>query len=573
MFYKKLPSLNLLVISISFAFMHNSAVANNVIVDAGKSANTTVSKNGDGSETIYIDKANDIRLSVNYFEQFNVGKKGVNIDNSEVKAKVILNEVTSKKTSSLKGKISVLGQNAELIIANPNGIDCYGCQFSGSDKVMLISGKLDSITGKKIYLSDGYVNLKNVNNFNEEQTINVFSNRINILGKNKIPVFNVINGYETVSFVDYVWKGEQEKVLSKANQEGISILENNSLKTDLFSLQGGILNLNGNLITKKINIIRNKEINANEKSIFGIINNENKFRAYNELDLMFMLASMKLDFIDKDAKKSAEIALELELELQALELEVLEEKIMELELDNIYKDKINELRELATEARTFADQQQAEYNKIQSAVLKIDEAKQAEKTKLEAEGKEIGSALQYIESDNINFKGKLAIINSEVLFNAKNINVDIDKKISYVRNSGVSFNAHQDNNYSGRFGLRNSSIRFLGYRNIPMVDGNDDNSLYKNKLNNINLNKLSIFGFGQIFAHGDSINITDVKFKEKLLDDGLSKTYIDLIADNEINIKGQFKTSLINKYSLFKFASKITENDKVIFDINPHKTK
>ncbi len=571
MFYKKLPSLNLLVISISFAFMHNSAVANNVIVDAGKSANTTVSKNGDGSETIYIDKANDIRLSVNYFEQFNVGKKGVNIDNSEVKAKVILNEVTSKKTSSLKGKISVLGQNAELIIANPNGIDCYGCQFSGSDKVMLISGKLDSITGKKIYLSDGYVNLKNVNNFNEEQTINVFSNRINILGKNKIPVFNVINGYETVSFVDYVWKGEQEKVLSKANQEGISILENNSLKTDLFSLQGGIFNLDGHLITKKINIIRNKEINANEKSVFGIINKKNEFRAYNELDLMFMLASMKLGFIDKDAKKSAEIALELELE--ALELEVLEEKIMELELDNIYKDKINELRELATEARRVADQQQAEYNKIQSAVLKIDEAKQAEKTKLETEGKEIGSALQYIESDNINFKGKLAIINSEVLFNAKNINIDIDKKISYARNSGVSFNAHQDNNYSGRFGLRNSSIRFLGYRNIPMVDGNDDNSLYKNKLNNINLNKLSIFGFGQVFAHGDSINITDVKFKEKLLDDGLSKTYIDLIADNEINIKGQFKTSLINKYSLFKFASKITENDKVIFDINPHKTK
>ncbi|MBS3831230.1 two-partner secretion domain-containing protein [Proteus mirabilis] len=571
MFYKKLPSLNLLVISISFAFMHNSAVANNVIVDAGKSANTTVSKNGDGSETIYIDKANDIHLSVNYFEQFNVGKKGVNIDNSEVKAKVILNEVTSKKTSSLKGKISVLGQNAELIIANPNGIDCYGCQFSGSDKVMLISGKLDSITGKKIYLSDGYVNLKNVNNFNEEQTINVFSNRINILGKNKIPVFNVINGYETVSFVDNDWKGDQGKELSKDNQEGLSILENSSLKTDLFSLQGGIFNLDGDLITKKINIIRNKEINANEKSVFGIINKKNEFRAYNELDLMFMLASMKLGFIDKDAKKSAEIALELELE--ALELEVLEEKIMELELDNIYKDKINELRELATEARRFADQQQAEYNKIQSAVLKIDEAKQAEKIKLEAEGKEVGSELQYIESDNINFKGKLAIINSEVLFNAKNINVDIDKTISYVRNSGVSFNAHQDNNYSGRFGLRNSSIRFLGYRNIPMVDGNDDNSLYKNKLNNINLNKLSIFGFGQIFAHGDSINITDVKFKEKLLDDGLSKTYIDLIADNEINIKGQFKTSLINKYSLFKFASKITENHKVIFDINPHKTK
>lgn len=571
MFYKKLPSLNLLVISISFAFMHNSAVANNVIVDAGKSANTTVSKNGDGSETISINKANDMNLSVNYFEQFNVGKKGVNIDNSEAKAKVILNEVTSKKTSSLKGKISVLGQNAELIIANPNGIDCYGCQFSGSDKVMLISGKLDSINGDKFYLSDGYVNLKNVNNSNEKQIINVFSNRINILGKNKIPLFNVINGYETVSFVDYVWKGEQEKGLSKDNKEGLSILENSSLKTDFFSLQGGVFNLDGKLITNKINIIRNKEFNANEKSVIGIINKENEFREYNKVELLSMLASMKLNFLEKDAKKSDEIASELELELEALE--ALEEKIIELVPDNIYKNKLKELTELATEARGIADQQQAEYNKIQSAVLKIDEAKEAEKIKLEAEGKEIGSALQYIESDNINFKGKLAIINSEVLFNAGNINVDIDKTISYFRNSDVAFNTHQDNNYSGKFSLMNSSIRFLGYRNIPIGDGNDDNNLDKNKLNNINLNKLSIFGFGQIFAHGDNINITDVKFKEKLLDDGLSKTYIDLIADNEINIKGQFKTSLINEYSLFKFASKITENDKVIFDINPHKIK
>ncbi len=570
MFYKKSLSLNLLFISISFVFIHNSAIANNVIVDVAKSKNTIVSRNGDGSETISINKANDIRLSVNYFEQFNVGKEGVNIDNSEAKAKVILSEVTSKKTSSLEGKISVLGQNADLIIANPNGIDCYGCQFSGSDKVMLISGKLDSINGDKFYLSDGYVNLKNVNNSNEKQIINVFSNRINILGKNKIPLFNVINGYETVSFV---WKGEQEKGLSKDNKEGLSILDNSSLKTDFFSLQGGVFNLDGKLITNKINIIRNKEINANEKSVIGIINKENEFREYNKVELLSMLASMKLNFLEKDAKKSDEIASELELELEALE--ALEEKIIELDPDNIYKNKLKELTELATEARGIADQQQAEYNKIQNAVFKIDKAKQEEKSKLDAKGKEIGSAFQYIESDNINFKGKLAIINSEVLFNARNIDVDIDKTktTSYFRNSDVAFNTHQDNNYSGKFGLMNSSIRFLGYRNIPIGDGNDDNNLDKNKLNDINLNKLSMFGFGQIFAHGDNINITDVKFKENLSDNGLSESYIDLIADNEINITGQFKPSLIDKYNLFKFANKITENDKVIFDINPHKIK
>ena len=280
---------------------------------------------------------------------------------------------------------------------------------------------------------------------------------------------------------------------------------------------------------------------------------------------------MKLNFLEKDAKKSDGIALALELE--ALKLEELEDKIIESDPNNIYK--IKELRELATEARGIADQQQAEYNKIQNAVFKIDKAKQEEKRKLDAKGKEIGSAFQYIESDNIKFKGKLAIINSEVLFNARNIDVDIDKTktTSYFRNSDVAFNTHQDNNYSGKFGLMNSSIRFLGYRNIPIGDGNDDNNLDKNKLNDINLNKLSMLGFGQIFAHGDNINITDVKFKENLSDNGLSQSYIDLIADNEINIKGQFKPSLIGKYNLFKFANKITENDKVIFDINPHKIK
>ena len=179
--------------------------------------------------------------------------------------------------------------------------------------------------------------------------INFFSNRINILGKNKIPVFNVINGYETVSFVDYDWKGDQGKELSKDNQEGLSILENSSLKTDLFSLQGGIFNLDGDLITKKINIIRNKEINANEKSVFGIINKKNEFRAYNEVDLMFMLASMKLYFLEIDAKKSAEIA---------LELEALEEKIMELDPHFIHKNKLKKIRELATEARRGAGQQE-----------------------------------------------------------------------------------------------------------------------------------------------------------------------------------------------------------------------
>lgn len=68
-----------------------------------------------------------------------------------------------------------------------------------------------------------------------------------------------------------IGKVTKEKSYLKITKK-VSILENSSLKTDFFSLQGGIFNLDGDLITKKINIIRNKEINANEKSVFGIIN-------------------------------------------------------------------------------------------------------------------------------------------------------------------------------------------------------------------------------------------------------------------------------------------------------------
>ncbi len=566
MFYKKLPSLNILVISVSFAFMHNSALANNVIVDVAKSENTTVNKNKDGSEIIYIDNANDIRLSVNYFEQFNVGKEGVNIDNSEAKAKVILNEVTSKKTSLLEGKISILGQDAELIIANPNGIDCYGCQFSGSDKVMLIAGSLDSTNMDNFKLSGGSVNLKNVINLNEKQMINVFSNSINILGKNKIPLFNVVNGYERVSFVDYVWKGEQEKVLSKNNKkEGMSILENSSLKTDFFSLQGGAFNLDGKLVTKKINIIQNKEINGSEKAVLKIANEINSFREYNKAETVSILALMKLELLKEDANKLDKIA---------LELQDLKHHAIKLDPHGIHKN-TKEIIKTADKSRRVADQALEKIRDAENMLLSIDQVRQEEKTHLESNKKIIGSEKQYIESDNFNFKGKLAIINSEVDFNVRNINIDSDqtKVTSYFKNSDVLFNAHKDNHYSGKFGLINSDIKFLGNRNIQIGNNSKINELDKNKLNDINLNKLSMFGSGHVVVFGENVNLTDTKFKfrQQLSDPKLSENYIDLIASNEITIKGQFKPSLINKNNLFKYANKITENDKVIFNISTDK--
>ena len=42
-------------------------------------------------------------------------------------AKVILNEVNSANPSRLKGYVEVAGKKADVVIANPSGIQCDGC--------------------------------------------------------------------------------------------------------------------------------------------------------------------------------------------------------------------------------------------------------------------------------------------------------------------------------------------------------------------------------------------------------------------------------------------------------------
>ncbi|WP_375672344.1 filamentous hemagglutinin N-terminal domain-containing protein, partial [Bartonella sp. AA16SXTY] len=55
-------------------------------------------------------------------------------------AKVILNEVTSGKRSALNGPGEVFGKQADVIIANPNGISCDGCGFINTPHATLTTG-------------------------------------------------------------------------------------------------------------------------------------------------------------------------------------------------------------------------------------------------------------------------------------------------------------------------------------------------------------------------------------------------------------------------------------------------
>lgn len=99
-------------------------------------------------------------LSHNRFNQYNVGREGLILNNADGAvqtrlggviggnpnlaggaARRILNEVTGGSRSQLRGYTEVAGQGAQVIVANPNGITCNGCGFINTPRGTLTTGK------------------------------------------------------------------------------------------------------------------------------------------------------------------------------------------------------------------------------------------------------------------------------------------------------------------------------------------------------------------------------------------------------------------------------------------------
>lgn len=120
---------------------------------------------------VNIRSINEHGVSRNQFGQFDIDNKGVVLNNSffntnsllagkidgnfwlaNGSAKTIVNEIYHAHPTVLNGKIEVAGQPANIIIANPNGLNINGAEFINAHQQILTTGTVDYQQGQPTHI-------------------------------------------------------------------------------------------------------------------------------------------------------------------------------------------------------------------------------------------------------------------------------------------------------------------------------------------------------------------------------------------------------------------------------------
>ena len=160
-----------LMLALGFVFLVPSVHAEDMAIRADKSSpgnqQPTVLQTANGLPQVNIQTPSAGGVSRNQYSQFDVAEKGAVLNNARKaaqtqmagwvqgnpnlargEAKVILNEVNSANPSRLKGYVEVAGKKADVVIANPSGIQCDGCGVINEGRTTLTTGKAEVENGE-----------------------------------------------------------------------------------------------------------------------------------------------------------------------------------------------------------------------------------------------------------------------------------------------------------------------------------------------------------------------------------------------------------------------------------------
>ncbi|TNH10526.1 filamentous hemagglutinin N-terminal domain-containing protein, partial [Testudinibacter sp. TR-2022] len=147
-----------------------TASANDMQIRADQSApkneQAIILQTANGVPQVNIQTPSAQGVSKNSYSQFDVANQGAILNNSRTnaqtqqggwvqgnpylatgEARVIVNQVNSADLSRLHGYVEVAGQRAEVIIANPSGIECQGCGTINANRTTLTTGKVELENG------------------------------------------------------------------------------------------------------------------------------------------------------------------------------------------------------------------------------------------------------------------------------------------------------------------------------------------------------------------------------------------------------------------------------------------
>ena len=177
---------------------------------------------GNGVPVVNIQTPSAAGVSRNTYSQFDVDRQGVVLNNAKNPvqtqqagwiaanpmlaggtARVILNEVNSSNPSLLRGYVEVGGSRAQVVIANPSGIQCDGCGFINANRATLTTGTANLDAGGNLtgYRVRGGIVMIGSGGMDASDTdyTDILARTVQLQGSVKASALNLVAGANDIS--------------------------------------------------------------------------------------------------------------------------------------------------------------------------------------------------------------------------------------------------------------------------------------------------------------------------------------------------------------------------------------